>query len=833
VDELAQGKILTFYSYKGGTGRSMALANYACWLVRRLEVPRQRVLMMDWDLEAPGLHRYFVQKTGLPENSSRPGVINYFDELYKKLEGDPALYEKLVSDSSGKILLEEFPLDDYLIRDVVSGADLIKAGKLDADYAQLVSAFNWITFHGKYGSLLNVIRNLLERTYSYCLIDSRTGFNDISGICTMVMPEKLVTVFTPNYQNLYGVLDLAERAVTYRRASGDFRPLAVFPLPSRIENAELDLKSWWRKEYQKEFESRLRSIYQLETCSLDKYFDKAQLPHVSFYAYGEEIALLKEERSDNLSLSGAYEEFFQRLTELDTAWDSFAEAGIKEELLPIAPPIIKSSKRTELEIYISYAHIDNRPLMEEQNGWISTFHQALEVRLSQLLGEEVEIWRDSKLQGGDFFNAVITNRIEQANVFIPIVTPRYLKSESCIRELEQFLTRSDHQGQDLTIGNLSRIFKVVKTPIPTESQPPGLQSLLGYQFYEFDKGDRVREFSNNLGSGQDVKFWARIDDLASDIVRLIRASQSISQKPAPDVVFDTPAIYLAETTSDLVLDRDNIKRELQGYGYKVLPDRELPIQDGAAFKAAVTDQLARSSLSVHLIGNKYGLIPENESRSIAMIQEELAAERASSDSAFTRLIWIPVELADDERQRSYIEGLQNDLIAGAEILQTPLEELKTRILEKLKQAPPPLARDVGRDLISVYLVYDKLDADAIGPIYEFLFAQGYEIIASLGEGENAQSAQYHRENLLNCDAVLIFYGKGSALWLRSRLWDLRKVKGWGRAKPMLAVAVYLAQPSSPEKLLFRTHEATVIDGLDQHVATALQPFVAQISKPPQ
>ena len=47
------GRIVTFYSYKGGTGRSMALANVA-WI---LASNGTRVLTIDWDLEAPGLHR--------------------------------------------------------------------------------------------------------------------------------------------------------------------------------------------------------------------------------------------------------------------------------------------------------------------------------------------------------------------------------------------------------------------------------------------------------------------------------------------------------------------------------------------------------------------------------------------------------------------------------------------------------------------------------------------------------------------------------------------------------------------------------------------------------
>jgi Mrp family chromosome partitioning ATPase len=48
-------RVITFYSYKGGTGRSMALANTA-WI---LASAGKRVLTIDWDLEAPGLHRYF------------------------------------------------------------------------------------------------------------------------------------------------------------------------------------------------------------------------------------------------------------------------------------------------------------------------------------------------------------------------------------------------------------------------------------------------------------------------------------------------------------------------------------------------------------------------------------------------------------------------------------------------------------------------------------------------------------------------------------------------------------------------------------------------------
>ena len=85
-----------------------------------------------WDLEAPGLHRFFHEKTGTPENLSRPGVINYFDEIYRKLELKSGLSATVAADQTGRAFTEAFPLDEYLIRDVVPRADLLKGRQLDA-----------------------------------------------------------------------------------------------------------------------------------------------------------------------------------------------------------------------------------------------------------------------------------------------------------------------------------------------------------------------------------------------------------------------------------------------------------------------------------------------------------------------------------------------------------------------------------------------------------------------------------------------------------------------------------------------------------------------------
>lgn len=338
ADSVPAGKIITFYSYKGGTGRSMAVANTACLLAKHLSDSSQRVLVMDWDLEAPGLHRFFGAQLEKPDNIYRPGVIDYFTTLQTTLQEKAGLYEAIEGrDGDGIELLEKIlPLENYVVRDVAPGVDLIKAGKLNKEYAEAVNSFHWADFFKNYGSIIEPFRDLLASRYAYCLIDSRTGFSDVSGVCTMLLPEKLVTVFIPNRQNLSGVIDLSVRAIDYRRESSDFRPLAIFPLPSRIENAEHELKQTWRKQYQQEFEETFRGIYQMDRCELTNYFNEVQLPYQPYYAYGEKIAVL-EERSDALSLSKAYRVFFQRLIELDFAWDTSEQ--IEKSASEVGPPV--------------------------------------------------------------------------------------------------------------------------------------------------------------------------------------------------------------------------------------------------------------------------------------------------------------------------------------------------------------------------------------------------------------------------------------------------------------------------------------------------------------
>ena len=80
------------------------------------------------------------------------------------------------------------------------------------------------------------------------------------------------------------------------------------------------------------------------------------------------------------------------------------------------------------DIFISYAHIDDESLVEDQKGWIADFHRVLSIRLSQLMGRKPMIWRDLELQGNHIFDQQIVDQFTQVAVMISILTPRYVKS---------------------------------------------------------------------------------------------------------------------------------------------------------------------------------------------------------------------------------------------------------------------------------------------------------------------------------------------------------------------------------------------------------------------
>ncbi len=503
----------------------------------------------------------------------------------------------------------------------------------------------------------------------------------------------------------------------------------------------------------------------------------------------------------------------------------------------------------EHDVFVSYAHIDDQALIEGQKGWITNLHRALKIRLSQLLGKEPRIWRDPKLSGNDVFSDKLVDRVNRVALLVSVLSPRYVHSDWCNRELRVFFEASENTG-GLKIGDKIRVFKVVKTQIPLEQHPPELQQVLGYEFFTVDPDTgRARELSQT--SEESRLYWARLDDLAHDITDALGLLESASGSPAASAPSpaassasgsgrdDRPAVYLAETSYDLKTERDSIKRDLQEHDYIVLPDQPLP-PVAPESETLVKEQLERCRLSVHLVGRSYGVVPDGATESQVVLQNEYAIERGTADD-FMRLIWMSPDLTtEDDRQRKFIESLATDprIQEGADILETSLEEFKSAIHKKLEPTEEEESADAGEgagldsgdDLTYIYLICDQRDLDHTMALEDFLYDQGYEVIVPVFEGDEAQVRKDHEENMVLCDAVVFYYGAGNELWLRRKQREILKSAALGRTKPLRAKAIYVAPPATPQKRRVRSRDAVVIPQQEDFDPSALGPFLKQLGK---
>lgn len=487
------------------------------------------------------------------------------------------------------------------------------------------------------------------------------------------------------------------------------------------------------------------------------------------------------------------------------------------------------------DIFISYAHIDNQPLTPGDEGWITNLHRALEIRLAQLLGEEPKIWRDPKIQGNDYFDTAIVSQLPKTALLISIITPRYLKSEWCRKELEEFSGLCE-QYSLVEAGKKSRIFKVVKTPVPIERTPEQLQRMLGYEFFHLDpESGRPIELRPEPGSGDARKYWSKMEDLAYDLAQILECLKAPANAGAPPAVAAGSVVFLAETTFDLAAERDALRRELLERGYRVLPERPLPLA-AEELERAVQEDLAQSVLSVHLVGERYGVVPDGAEVSMVDLQNQQAV-RQSREKGLRRIVWLSRENQPrDARQAAFVDKLRRDptAVEGAELLQTTLEDLKALIEARLRQpaaaAHEEDAAEAGGEVPRIYLICDRDDQAEAGVLDDYLFSQGYEVIPSLFDGDEATVRQDHQENLCLCDAAIIYYGKATEVWLRGKLRDFLKVAGWGRKKPLAARAIYIGAPARPDKERFRTHDAKVIRGSEPFSGDDLQPFFAEIPR---
>ncbi|WP_291726993.1 KGGVGR-motif variant AAA ATPase [Bernardetia sp.] len=232
---------VSFYSYKGGVGRTQLLANAASYLCF---YKHKKVLLLEWDLEAPGLHHYFKDSEGKSTKVEKDGLIEVLEKYMN------------VAQRGAKIEKEELPFftEENIINDLIVSktgkgkVDLIPCANYSKEgFTRKLNDFDWREFtEMRDGNVfISFLKTKLkELDYDYIFIDSRTGIADYSGICNILLPDVNVVVVAPTDQNFEGSLRITKAISEHPFLKEGNRKPFILPILSRIDRDVPNYEDW-------------------------------------------------------------------------------------------------------------------------------------------------------------------------------------------------------------------------------------------------------------------------------------------------------------------------------------------------------------------------------------------------------------------------------------------------------------------------------------------------------------------------------------------------------------------------------------------------------------
>ena len=284
------------------------------------------------------------------------------------------------------------------------------------------------------------------------------------------------------------------------------------------------------------------------------------------------------------------------------------------------------------DVLLNYAAIDDYPLHDGKPGWVSQLHRNLEVRMEQLSGEKVHIARLPEDAISPVIEAELLRACSPGQGHDLGRLAAIHQVPSCAGGRWNSSGTARNRPEAATSRRNRVCLKVLKTAVSEQQMPRPLvdifSPLFGFEFFELDaETGRVREFDETFGPVLKQRFFERVYDLAYDGCQVLSLLKQVRARDVPRAAPDPNRrwVYLATTTSDVADERDRIKRELLERGHVVLPDAPLPMLSRDV-ETMVRDCLAKCTIAIHLLGQRYGVTPEDSSESIPALQLRLTAE---------------------------------------------------------------------------------------------------------------------------------------------------------------------------------------------------------------
>jgi hypothetical protein len=447
------------------------------------------------------------------------------------------------------------------------------------------------------------------------------------------------------------------------------------------------------------------------------------------------------------------------------------------------------------DLFVSYAHFDNDEDAQDVR-WVSRFQADLKNALRQRLGEEPDVFFDTRnFEAADHVDFLLENARRSA-LFLAVFSPSYVAREFTNKELQAFCERA---------GDYNRVVTVELLPVEDDTNHPLLRGRKRTPFWWKDRAEQDVPLRLTAKFNPEM-YNERLQILAHDLKKLLAemreggARRAVAADPArPAAAVDVPrpavavapggrAVLLAQATDDLYDERERVRAHLEQFGMKVLPEHDYP-QGGAAFAAEFETDLAQSGLFVQLLGSFGSRKPPDLSGTYSQYQYD-----AAKGHGLKILQWRRPDL-----DLTAITHRDKPLLEGPDVLAIGLEEFKGEILRAW--APPQEKAQVQQHGdCHIFINADRSDKELADTLLK-LFEDRKNCTAArpLFEGSAKEIVDDLETNLVNCGALLLLYGSAPPAWVRAQLLRYGKLEKQ-RDGPLLLKSIVLGPPAPKAEL---------------------------------
>ena len=411
-------------------------------------------------------------------------------------------------------------------------------------------------------------------------------------------------------------------------------------------------------------------------------------------------------------------------------------------------------------LFVSYASINNDPMPGVKDGWVTELVRGVRRILENQLGrrDNLDLWMDYELHGNDTITPTIEDALLHSETILLILSPAYLASDWCRKELCNFIAQHDIES--------GRVFMVEMEPI---EKPEALQDLKGFRFFEQGQDGQFSMLGWPAPDPKQLAYYEKIDDLGRSIAKKIL--QIEADRYTQPILQPEHIVLLAPVTDDLFKARDQIRRYLEQQNILVLPENGTYPRD--KLETRLLADLVRADLYVQLLSIDSGM-------GTPVFQHECAKK---GDKPL--LLWHPEGLDAG----AVIDQTHATLLHDDQLIVSDMVELQLLIQKKLNPPTKP-NMDKNREIL-LFINHAPEDHVNLQPLIEELKKRkiGYSRTLSSDEAVSpAALRQDLEQNLLGCDALVMLFYDAPVTWIREQLlfWRRTAIK---RDKPFLGVGV--------------------------------------------